>query len=234
MSDKQQLFTPFGTLRWVYINGNPTRDLSGREKYSANLVVPRKEGEEFARKLMDFWNANKPKSAPKRPKSMGVYRIFTYEDEDGTVRRKTLALTRSPEDLPEGAVEDKDHLEISAWTSTTMPSGSPKEVPVYNAAGKRVHMPRGTRIGNGSRGRLAVTASIYNTSGNVGIALYLDGIQVTHYESYSGPDVSFEATDGDFTDTELAAPTEDPALAEATAPHQADYSDRDDSEDIPF
>jgi hypothetical protein len=58
-------------------------------------------------------------------------------------------------------VLEDEAVSFTLKTKTAYPSGDPKKVKIFNSQVKQVEIPDGTRIANGSRGRLAGVAAIY-------------------------------------------------------------------------
>jgi len=71
-------------------------------------------------------------------------------------------------------------------TKTTYADGKEKEVRIFDASAKRVTMPDGVRIGNGSRGLASGIMAVYDAGVAArGVTLFLDAIQITKFVEYS-------------------------------------------------
>lgn len=175
MSEIQQLTTPVGELNWIFITGKGKKDPSGNDRFSASINFPTdSEHTKFLKETIeDFWQENKPTKA-KAAKSLGWKDL---EDEDGE---------------PTGITS------FNFWTGIEFPSGDPKTVKIFNAKGAEVSLGK-KKIGNGSRGRIQGAMAIYENKSNIGVTLYLNGIQLTKFIPYEGG-VSFDAVDDDETD----------------------------------
>lgn len=165
--------SPKGEIKWAFISGHGRKnDLNGRHEYSIDIVVPQAEARGAIEALDTFWEENKPKDA-KQAKSMG-YRI---DEESGNVT-------------------------FTFKTTTTYPSGDPKVIRIFNAKAQEMTLPEGQKIGNGSRGRAAGTAAIYDGGKAArGVTLYLDAVQLTKFVAYQGS-TGFEADLEDAEDDE--------------------------------
>ncbi len=181
----QKITTPKATLEWVTIDGEGKENLSGKMQYVANAVVP--VDSPIVQKIKDFWEANKPKGFKKDAKSLGIYphSIPTDEkDEDG----KTIY------------AEDPDNVTLAFKTGVTFASGDTKVINIYNAKGRKVALPEGTKIGNGTIGCIAGAMGIYqNTSKakvviDAGVTLYLNDIQIIKLVEFT-QDAGFDSFD---------------------------------------
>lgn len=182
----QKITTPKASLEWVTITGEGKENLSGKMQYVANAVVP--ADSPIVEKIKAFWEANKPKGFKKDAKSLGIYphSIPTDEkDEDGKVIYK----------------EDPDNVTLAFKTGTTYADGSAKVINIYNAKGRKVALPEGVSIGNGTIGCIAGAMGIYankapkgNSIIDAGVTLYLNDIQIIKLEEYT-QDAGFESHD---------------------------------------
>lgn len=173
--------SPKGEFKWAFVTGQGRKnDLNGKTEYSIDVAVPINEAQAAIDQLDTLWDENKPKGS-KAPKSMG-YKV----SEDG----KTVTFTFK--------------------TKTTYPSGEAKKVRIYNAAGEEIDIPQDKRIGNGSRGRVAGVAAVYDAGVAArGVTLFLDSVQLTKFVAYeSGPSFDAEEDEGGFEGFATAAPFE--------------------------
>lgn len=187
------LNTPVGDLNWVFITGEGKEDLNGNMRYSASVYFPDHESvKAFEKELMTFWEENKPKGA-RKPKSIGIYQeVKVLGEETEKFSQKSITQPIDKEEF-----EPTGRYVIQAWTGTTLPDGKPKKVKTYNAKGAEVQLGDKV-IGEGSRGRLATAAQVYENGANIGLTLYLNGIQLTKFVEFTGSGPSFgEATDED-------------------------------------
>lgn len=160
---KINVTSPKGELKWIFISGQGRKNLNGEMEYTASVQIPKDEAAALVQKLEEFWDENKPRGATK-PKSMGF-----KETEDG------------------------QHIQFTFKTKPTYPNGEPKLVRVFNAKADEVKLPENQRIGNGSRGRIAGVAAIYDAGKAAqGVTLYLDSVQLTKFVAYS-PAAGFDA-----------------------------------------
>lgn len=183
------LNTPVGNLNWIFISGEGKEDLNGNLRYSASVYFSsRDEIKGLEAELNKFWEDNKPKSA-RKPKSMGVYHELKSKSDD-KITQKSVTIPYDTEEF-----EPTGRFVVSAWTGTTNKDGSHKVVKTYNAKGAQVAL--GSKvIGEGSRGRLGVAAQVYENGPNIGLTLYLNGIQLTKFVEFTGGG-SFDAVDED-------------------------------------
>lgn len=185
--------TPIGDLNWVFINGNVKQDLNGNDRYSASVYLDEADEKvkSFIKEIEDFWKEHKPKTA-RKAKSIGVYyqvKDLVKSEEEGADKFTQVSITQP---FDESEFEKTGTLIINAWTGITWPDGKEKVIKIYNAKGAEVSLGD-RKIGPGSRGRLGVTASIYENGANVGVSLYLNSIQLTKFVEFTGGDDDFEA-----------------------------------------
>ena len=184
MSNIVKFKSPKGELEWVTIDGEGKENLSGKLQYLASVVI--EADDPIVKQIEDFWNKNKPKGFKKDAKSNGIYphnAPTDKKDEEG----KTI-------------YEEDGKLVLSFKTGTTFPDGSHKKVQVYNAKARKVELPEGTKIGNGSIGVVAGAMGIYTNKTkqgaviDAGVTLYLDAIQIFKLEEFT-TDAGFDASD---------------------------------------
>jgi hypothetical protein len=182
----QKVKSPKGSLEWVTIDGEGKENLSGKMQYVANIVVS--ADDPILKQIDDFWAANKPKGFTKPAKSLGVYDHTVdsgKKDEDGKV------------------IYEPDGTKYLAFkTGVAFPDGSPKTVQVYNAQAKKVSLPEGVKIGNGSMGKISGAMGVYQNKTkqgvviDAGVTLYLDAIQIFMLEEFT-EDAGFDAEEGE-------------------------------------
>jgi hypothetical protein len=166
---KEMFTSPKGDLKWVFVTA-PGRlnNLNGQMEYTVSVSMSAEDAAPGVDTLDTLWDENKPKGA-KAPKSMG-YRV---DEETGDVT-------------------------FNFKTKTTYPSGDVKEIRIYNAKADAIKIPEGTKIGNGSRGRVSGMASIYDAGPAArGVTLYLDAVQLVKFVEYVGAD-DFESEEDGF------------------------------------
>lgn len=197
MAQVTPIKTPAGELRWVIISGEGKANMSGKLKYTADLVMLATDEKAIALKeaIDAYWESNKPtKGWPKtRPaKSLG-YRM-----------EKTPVLDENGEKQydDQGKVIGKEtgNIVFSFQTDTTYgKSGDPKVVSVFNAKGSKVHLGD-KKIGNGSIGQIGGAMGLYTVTGpkgditDAGVTLYLNSVRIIKFEEFSGED-NWDATD---------------------------------------
>jgi len=180
--------TPKGIINWCIISGEGKLNMSGKLKYTTDLVLPTDSDE--AKNLISFidniWEENKPAKWPAKrpPKSTG------YRPE----RRPVLDADGDKQYGDDGKVisELTGNTVFTFGTDTTYPSGDEKKIQVFNAKGNKVDL--GSRkVGNGSEGRVAGAAGVYEivdpkskAVSDAGVTLYLNSIQLTKFVAYSG------------------------------------------------
>ena len=96
---------------------------------------------------------------------------------------------------------DDGQIRFTFKTGTTYQSGDTKEIKVYNAKAKQVHLE--DKIGNGSIGRVSGLAAVYDAGVAArGVTLYLDAVQVINLIKYVGAASNFGEEEGDFEGTD--------------------------------
>lgn len=186
MANIQKITTPRGLLEWVTITGEGKENLSGKMKYTASIVLP--ADNPIFDKIRAFWNDNKPAGFKKDAKSLGIYPHSIATDEVDEEGNKIYD-------------EDPDNLVLRFSTDTTFPDGKAKVIGIYNAKGRKVALPEGTMVGNGTEGCIAGAMGIYENKKNgkvldAGVTLYLNDLQIIKLVEYS-QDAGFEAQDDD-------------------------------------
>lgn len=215
--------TPVGELAWIFINGNPKKDLNDNERYSAAVYLDEDadETKAFIAKIEDFWKENKPKAA-RKAKSIGVYyevKDLVKSAEEGSDKFSQISVTQP---MDEKEFEKTGRVIINAWTGTTWPDGKAKVVKLYNAKGAEVSIGD-RKIGNESRGRLGIAGSVYENGANIGVSLYLNSIQISKFVEYTGSDADFGELDEDgwtgedLNDDGMGAIAEEPASSTTKA-----------------
>lgn len=105
---------------------------------------------------------------------------------------------------PKGAKEPKSlgfkvvggNAIFTLKTKTSYADGKIKEVRIFDASAKRITMPEGMRIGNGSRGIASGIMSVYDAGVAArGVTLFLDAIQITKFVEYSDGNAGFDSED---------------------------------------
>ena len=174
----QKIITPKGEINWVFINGNPKKDLNGKARYVATLRL--KDGSDELKEITDqidtFCEDNKPKG--RKLKSNGIRQEV---DKEGN---------------PTG------YTNINMWTGITRPDGKEKVIKVYNAKNNEVSLGS-KKIGNGSIGRLSGVMDIYDSGvAATGVTLYLNAIQLTKFVEFSSDDFGDVAEEDGWTGDE--------------------------------
>ena len=186
MSKIAKFKSPKGTLEWVTIDGEGKENLSGKLQYVANVVV--EADSPIVAQIEKFWEENKPAGFKKDAKSNGIYphKADTgKKDEDG-----------------KAIFEEDGKLYLAFKTGTTFPDGSTKKVQIYNAKARKVELPEGTKIGNGTIGVISGAMGIYQNKTpkgalvDAGVTLYLDAIQVLKLEEFT-TDAGFDADESE-------------------------------------
>jgi len=182
---KENVQSPIGTFEWVFIDGNGKEDLQGNSKFVANVVVDPDQVDEtttdaqaanakaFIASVEDFWEANKPAAAKGKfanAKSNGIYKHSVDSGEKDEHGDKIYTETGK--------------YSLSFKTGTTFTDGKAKVIGVANAKGAPISL-QGKKIGNGSRGRIKGAMGIYNFSPSMGVALYLNSVQLTKFVEFS-------------------------------------------------
>lgn len=181
--------TPLGELAWVVFNGPGKENLSGKMKYTADIVLDDDSEEcKTLKGIIDkFWLDNKPATFKGKAKTKG------YRPE----MRKVLDDDGKEVFDEEGAVkkEETGRTVFTFTTDTTFPSGDAKVVKIYNAKGNPVNMGD-TKIGNGSIGQISGAMGIYDRDDGKGVSLYLNSIRIVKLEKYTQEE-QWDEVDGD-------------------------------------
>lgn len=198
MTETKKMVTPIGQLNWVNISGEGKKGFEDDDprEYVASLILDEKETEAFMKELKEFFKANtKPNTVMHWPKAVPI------KDMDG----------KTPELFEAG----DPRTIFQAKTRTHFQDGKKKIIKLYNSTGKEFILPEDKQVGNGSRGRLNVTAAITSFKSKSGVSLYLNSIQFAKFVEYvedSGFD-EMEGVEDDGTSTvamESGADTTDP------------------------
>ena len=178
--------SPKGPLEWVTIDGEGKENLSGKLQYVANVVI--EADDPVIAEIEKFWETNKPKGFKKDAKSTGIYPHTVdsgKKDEDG-----------------KAIYEEDGKLVLAFKTGTTYADGKTKVIQIYNAKARKVALPEGVAIGNGTIGKIAGAMAIYENKTpkgalvDAGVTLYLNDIQIFKLEEYT-TDAGFEADESD-------------------------------------
>lgn len=181
--------SPVGDLKWVIFNGDGKENMSGRLKYSTDLVLPvdSDDGKALKAQIDAFWADNRPSELPpKKPaKSLG-YRLEKEPvlDDEGN---------KQYDDAGKVISRETGNYVFSFATDTTYPSGDKKVINIFNAKGNKVDLGS-KKIGNGSRGQISGAMGIYEvrektgkkTLQDAGVTLYLNSIRLTKFVEFSG------------------------------------------------
>ena len=185
----KKIKSPKSSLEWVTISGEGKENLSGKLQYVANAVV--EADDPLIAEIKQFWADNIPKGFKKDAKSLGIYphKVDSgKKDEDG-----------------KAIFEEDGKLVLTFKTGTTYGDGKVKVIQLYNAKAKKVALPEGTSIGNGTIGKIAGAMGIYENKTpkgalvDAGVTLYLNDIQIFKLEEYT-TDAGFEADEEDEDD----------------------------------
>ena len=203
MAKTQKLNTPKAELMWATIDGEGKENLSGKMKYVVTALVPKDS--DIVKEIRDYWKEHRPagfkltKKSDDNPKGYKSDGIYPHKVDSGEV----------DEDGDKIYNEHPDLVELRFSTDTTWPDGKAKKIQIYNARGRKVELPDGVKIGNGTLGCVSGAMGIYaqEVKGKVvdaGVTLYLNAIQIIKLEEYS-EDAGFESYDdeeGGFTGDE--------------------------------
>lgn len=173
--------SPKGELQWLFISGKgkAVKAKPGSYKYQGSVVCDEKDAKPLKDVIDAFWKENKPAGA-KKPNTIGY-------------RPATVKTDKVDEDGDPIYAEIPGKVEFFFATGTTWPDGKEKAIRTYNAKAREVSLGD-KRIGNGSVGYLSGNMAIYDVSGNQGVNLYLEAVQLTKFIELSTDD-GFEADD---------------------------------------
>ena len=179
MAKVQKIATPKGKLEWVTISGEGKENLSGKQKYLASIVLHKDA--QIVKDIEEYWNENKPKG-------------FKAGRKSDTNKKGFKSNGVYPHDVPTGEVDedgdkiyerDEKNIVLRFSTDTTFPDGKAKTIGIYNAKNRKVALPEGTMIGNGTIGCISGAMGIYENQSDAGVTLYLNDIQIIKLEEYS-------------------------------------------------
>jgi len=88
----------------------------------------------------------------------------------------------------EGEYEETGRLVVTFKSKAQWPDGSPKEMKVFDAKGKAM---KGVNVFGGAEIKVAFSASGYSHGANVGVALYMNAVQVINLASKQDTGESF-------------------------------------------
>jgi hypothetical protein len=209
MSSIKKFKSPKSELEWVTIEGEGKENLSGKLQYVANAVI--EADDPIIAEIEAFWEANKPSGFKKPAKSMGIYAHKVdsgKKDEDG-----------------KAIFEEDGKMYLAFKTGTSYADGKAKVIQIYNAKARKVSLPEGVSIGNGTIGKISGAMGIYQSKTpkgalvDAGVTLYLDAIQIFKLEEFT-MDAGFDADEseeGDFEGDENSFEGEDESAKPATS-----------------
>ena len=133
-----------------------------------------------------------------------------YEVEMQNLSKENVALlkTLDPEYVPnDGAKRMNKQGEPLTHKGLYCTPRSTRPVPVYDSTPKKMTLDEVATIGNESVGNVTVHSYSYNVSGNKGVALGLDSVQIFEMKVYN--DCSFGPIEGGHVSPEAEPVTED-------------------------
>ena len=176
MSEKMKIKTPIGELLYVAVRGTGAQNYDGDGyEYKASIKLPKKDGKKLYKKIVDFFNENKPSKCKDDAPANNIY----HKTDDGDM--------------------------LFTFKTKVEFDGKPVKVRIYNSKNEEKEPPEGTLIGNGSKGVISGQLAVYsNKKGdNAGVSMFLNGIQLAKFVPYV-PDSGFDEIDGEFEDFDNA------------------------------
>ncbi len=177
----EKVRSPKGVFEWVFIDGEGKENLSGKMKYTMNIVMDAETAQPFCDQIDAFWAENKPQGFKKDPKSLGYkpHAIKNQETDEYEPTGKVLFVFSTD----------------TMWPAKGDEPAKKKVIQVYNAKANKISL-NGKKIGNGSEGYVAGAMDIYSTKAKeAGVTLYLNGVQLTKFVEFSMDD-GFDAEEG--------------------------------------
>ena len=190
-NDKIKVQTPKGLLHWVNISGK------GKENYNedgydyvATVFVKKEDAADFIKQVEDVHGV-----VPKGKNLKAVPYRDLFQKADGTYFTETANKKAGADDVA------TDMIAIAAKTGTTFEDGKTKKINVYNASAGKISLGE-KKIGNGSVGKISGTLKRNENGKDISVSFFLNGVQLSKFEEYSGDD-GFEADpDGEFDGVE--------------------------------
>jgi len=139
------------------VTGEGVDNFDGDGKvYSSSLLLGKKEAKFFRKEVMDFWEDNKPKHGGDEP-----------DNWDNIVRKA-----------------DSGGYILYAKTNVDF-DGKQNIIAIVNHEGTKLDPEEYGTMGKGTKGRLAVTFSVY-TQGKKksGVSIFLSAVKLTEHEPY--------------------------------------------------
>ena len=150
----------------------------GGMEYSASIILDKKMAKALQNEILDFWKDNKPKEGGKKPANF-----------------KNI--------VREGKDDYKGDFIVYAKTQTEF-NGVGNIVPIVNHEGTKLDTAEFGLIGGKSKGRLAVTLSVYGDDEDAGCSLFLSAVKLTHFEKLEAKGGASAFGGGDEGDVEGA------------------------------
>ena len=128
----------------------------GGMQYTATIVLDKDQEKQFRKEVLEYWEDNKPKRADDKPANW-------------------KNITRKGKDDYEG--------KFLVYAKTQTHFGDQQNiVPIVNQENVKLDTEEFGQIGGKSKGRLAVTLSIYGDDEDAGCSVFLSAIKLTKYE----------------------------------------------------
>jgi len=163
---------PFGVVTGEGVPDYDNMKSKGKRgglQYSASVLLTKEENKAFRKTVMDYWEDNKPKTADDKPANWK------------TITRKG---------------EDSDFI-LYSKTRTNFGEGKPNVIPIVNHEGVKLDPETYGGFGKGSKGRLAVTLSVYGDDEDAGVSVFLTAVKLTEFSELSSNDGAAAFGSGD-------------------------------------
>lgn len=190
----------------------PSTKFNKKGVYSANILLPKKEGEELAQKIKDI-----------RTEQFKKYGKGTKVAEIPCIPYEIV----NPE-TGEATLDEQGRYILKTNASAYIENGKiGKRVMILNAKKQKV---KDLNIGEGTIARLGVTLSGYSVAGKTGVSVKLGMVQIINLVEYQGggwsadmfdEEEGFEGVGEDFTDEVI--PDEADGEAPDDEEEEADY-----------
>lgn len=183
---------PKGELAWVFVTGD------GRENYNrdgyvytASIIWDEETGNKVIKQITEFYKSVKVEKKSQQGTLGFTFGVRIGDNDETFVKSDDIAEMESDDT----DFEKTGRVQMQFQTNREF-NGKRTVVPIYNSKAKRVDLPEGTSIGNGSMGSLQVTIMHGTNERKQFLSRYLNGVQVTKLVEYTGAN-DFEAEDDD-------------------------------------
>lgn len=201
----QKVQTPTGDLKYCFITGKGR--LKPRSKddyaYSCAIILEKKEGKQFHKEIVDYFNENKPAKCK-------------LDEPENNIMTK----------LEDGRM-------MFQFRTNAEFEGKPTVVKIVNKHNEPRELPEGITIGDGSRGQILGSLKVYtgDTPSDAGCSMFLNAIKIGKFVPYEGGanfEGDMEDEDADFENFDMA---DFPTEKEEKKPKKSKKTDDEDEDE---